>query len=363
MSARPSGPLNRLLSPFVNPGVFDFWAQQIRPDWSWDRPLATVVERRLEARDTVTLTLKLNRHCQLPQPGQHINVSAEIDGRRVTRSYSPTRVDPKRRTLDITVRQVLNGVVSSHLVHNAQVGDVLELGDAFGCMTWPAGVGGKWLMLAAGSGITPLISLIRQAQQSASPADITLIYWAKTRADLCFATELRSLAAHNPNFRFYPVLTQEAERLDDEAAGRLDNVLLNSVVTDLSLRQVFACGPSGFVDTARSLTAGIALQFEAEAFTPAAPLRTDAASQPVRITLQSTGRTVTVPSGQALLPALEAQGLSVPHGCRMGICNTCSCTKVSGTTQDLQSGDRLDEPNSAVRLCVSSAQTDLTLDL
>lgn len=363
MSIRPSGPLNRLLSPFVNPGVFDFWAQQIRPDWSWDRPLATVVERRLEARDTVTLTLKLNRHCALPQPGQHINVSTEVDGRRVTRSYSPTRVDKKRRTLEITVRQVPNGMVSSHLVHDTQAGDVLELGDAFGRMTWPAGVGGKWLLLAAGSGITPLISLIRQAQQSASPADIVLIYWAKTRADLCFATELRTLAAHNPNVRFFPVLTQEAACLEDEAKGRLDSVLLNSMVMDLSLRQVYACGPSGFVDTARSLTANVALRFEAEAFTPSAALHADANSAPVRITLQSTGRTVTVPSGQALLPALEAQGLSVPHGCRMGICNTCSCTKVAGTTQDLQSGDPQDEPNSAVRLCISSARTDLTLDL
>jgi ferredoxin len=72
---------------------------------------------------------------------------------------------------------------------------------------------------------------------------------------------------------------------------------------------------------------------------------------------------VTVASGQPLLPALEAHGLRVPHGCRMGVCNTCSCSKVGGTTQDLQSGESQAEPNSAVRLCISSASTDLTLDL
>lgn len=363
MSVRPSGVVNRLLTPFVNPAVFDFWAQQLHPAWSWDRALATVVDRRLEARDTVTLTLKLNRHCAMPQAGQHINVSAQVNGRRVTRSYSPTRLDPGRRILEITVRQVAAGVMSKHLCHAAKVGEVLETGPAFGQMTWPAGVIGKWLLLAAGSGITPMISLIRQAQQTKSPADITLVYWAQTRADLCFLPELRALATQNPGFRLQTVLTQEAERLADEASGRLDNVLLNSVVTDMSARQVYACGPSGFVDTARRLTADRALRFEAEAFTPAALLHSDVASQPVRVTLQSTGRTVTVASGQPILPALEAHGLRVPYGCRMGICNTCSCTKVSGTTQDLQSGEHQNEPNAAVRLCVSGASTDLTLDL
>lgn len=328
--------------------------------------MATVVARRVEARDTVSLTLQLNRHCPLPQAGQHIHVSVEVDGRRMTRSYSPTRIDARRRTLDITVHQVPQGLVSGQLVQHTQVGDVLELGDAFGHLTWPTQVGGKWLLLAAGSGITPLISLIRQARQSASPADITLVYWAKTRADLCFDTELRTLAKQHPTFRYHPVLTQEAACLEDEATGRIDSVLLNSLVTDLSARQVYACGPSGFVETARKLSAGVAGHFEAEAFTPpqwAHPGAEDTHSEPVRITLQRSGRTVTVPSGQALLPALESQGLNVPHGCRMGICNTCSCTKLTGTTQDLQSGERLDEPHSAVRLCVSSARTDLTLDL
>ncbi|RZI80550.1 MAG: 2Fe-2S iron-sulfur cluster binding domain-containing protein, partial [Rubrivivax sp.] len=83
----------------------------------------------------------------------------------------------------------------------------------------------------------------------------------------------------------------------------------------------------------------------------------------VRITLALTGRSLEVPAGEALLPALEAQGLNLPSGCRMGICNTCSCPKQTGVTQNLYTGDQDDAPTSALRLCVNRACTDLTLDL
>ena len=363
MPSPSTGPLHRLLSPFVDPSTFDFWAQQIAPQWSWRRALATVVARSVEARDTVTLTLRLNRHCAWPQAGQHINVSGEVNGRRVTRSYSPTRLDARQRTLDITVKHVPNGVLSTHLCQTTQAGEVLEIGDAFGQMTWPASVNGQWLLLAAGSGITPMISLIRQAFARDTSAQITLVYAAKTRADLCFLSELRTLAAKTPHFRLHALLSQEHDLLDGEASGRIHQAWLDQTVPDLSERQVYACGPAGFVDTVRGLTANRVRSFTAEAFTPPALGHTDTAGQPVHITLQQTGRTVTVASGQPLLPALEAHGLRVPHGCRMGVCNTCSCSKVGGTTQDLQSGESQAEPNSAVRLCISSASTDLTLDL
>jgi len=363
LSSPSTGPLHRLLSPFVDPSTFDFWAQQIAPQWSWRRPLATVVARNVEARDTVTLTLRLNRNCAWPLAGQHINVSGEVNGRRVTRSYSPTRLDARQHTLDITIKHVPNGVLSTHLCQTTQAGEVLEVGDAFGQMTWPGALSGHWLLLAAGSGITPMICLIRQAFARSHSAQITLVYAAKTRADLCFLSELRTLAAKNSNFHLHVLLSQEPDLLDEETSGRINQTWLDQAVPDLAQQQVYACGPAGLIDTVRGLTANRVRSLQAESFTPVVLGHTDAASQPVHITLQQTGRTVTVASGQPLLPALEAHGLRVPYGCRMGVCNTCSCSKVSGTTQDLQSGESVAEPNSAVRLCISSASTDLTLDL
>ena len=83
----------------------------------------------------------------------------------------------------------------------------------------------------------------------------------------------------------------------------------------------------------------------------------------VTVMLARSNRVLSVPSGQPLLAALEAQGMKPKYGCRMGICNTCACGKTAGTTQDLNSGDLCAEPVSALRLCVSRACTDLTLDL
>lgn len=364
VSRPPSGPLQRLIRPFVNPGTLDYWAQHLSANWSWDRPLAQVVSRHVEARDTVTLTLKPNRHVVWPKPGQHINVSVEVNGRRQTRSYSPTRIDARGGTLDITVKHVPAGLVSSQLCQRTQAGDMVELGEPFGQMTWSAPIGGKWLLLAAGSGITPMISLIRQAKALNSRADIVLIYAARQRADLCFMTELQEWSRGNPQFRTQILLSRESQLLSHEMGGRLDASVIQSVITDLPTRQVLACGPAGFVDTAQALTETRAQQFLAEAFTP--PVMATSADEPlqtVNIVLQQSGRTVAVSTGQALLPALEAHGLQVPHGCRMGVCNSCSCDKVEGTTRNLQSGDLDNEPHSAVRLCVSSARTDLTLDL
>ena len=360
MTARSAdNALSRLIAPLIKPSVFDFWAAHLNSAWSWERPLARVVARHIEAQGTVTLDLEANRHCAAIQPGQHINVSAEVNGRRVTRSYSPTRISRSGKRLSITVKQVDGGKLSQHLCRQAQVGDALEIGAAFGDMTTPSG---PCLFLAAGSGITPLMSLTRALDQAGLAQDLTLVYWARTRAELCFVAELRALAARQPHFKVHFVLTQEAQRLNGEHAERLNTELLATLVPDLAQRHVYACGPAGFVDTARSLSLGHARSFLGEAFTPP-PVAVSDAVGTVRINLALSGRTVEVPTGQALLPALEAQGLSLPSGCRMGICNTCACGKQTGVTQNLHTGDKEDIPTSALRLCVSRACTDLTLDL
>ncbi|UTA54755.1 2Fe-2S iron-sulfur cluster-binding protein [Lysobacter soli] len=146
-----------------------------------------------------------------------------------------------------------------------------------------------------------------------------------------------------------------------EPAGRLDAAQLSALVPDAAQRRVYACGPSGFVDTARALLEGSARSFHAEAFTP--PARSFEDSGEAVVTLQRSGRTLTVPRGQSLLTALEAQGIKPASGCRMGICNTCACGKSAGATRDLATGEIRTEPASALRLCISAAAGDIELDL
>ena len=358
--SRPRNRLKRLVQPLIAPQVFDFWASRVNATWSWERSLARVVDRKAESADAVTLWLRPNGHWAGFQPGQHINVSAQIDGTRVTRSYSLTNASVADGRIAITVKGVEGGKLSQHLCRDAAVGDVLELGPAFGEMTLPESVQGNWLFLAAGSGITPLMSMTRALAARGMPVPLTLVYWARTRDELCFGEELKKLAAEHANFTVHFALTRETSA-GDESTGRISSELIESLVGDPVSRQVYACGPGGFVDSARALLAAAAESFRAEAFSPPPRVIEDTGS--VQVTLAASGRTLTLPRGESLLRALESAGMKPASGCRMGICNTCACGKSSGVTRHLHTGELAHEPVSALKLCISSASTDLVLDL
>ncbi len=362
--------LPRLARTLLAPDAFDFWASRLRPGWSWDQPLARIVSRRTESSDAFTLVLQPNRHWRGFQPGQHLNIGAEIDGARIVRSYSLSDAPRADGRIAITVKAMPGGKLSQHLCHTATVGELLTLGPAFGEMTLPTPVEGAWLFLAAGSGITPLMAMIRAQAAQGMPAPLAFVYWARTRDELCFVEELRALAAREPNFRVDFVLTRDVQPIDaatcDVSHGRIDAASLSMLAPDLHQRRVFACGPDGFVAAARALAADRAIAFQSEAFTPPprAVFEEDGeAPGHVRITLANSGRTLDVPRGASLLTALEDAGLKPASGCRMGICNTCACGKRAGTTRHLHTGDIEHEPVSALRLCVNSAGSDLILDL
>ncbi|UBB23713.1 ferredoxin reductase [Pseudoxanthomonas japonensis] len=358
---RPSGALRRLISPLVAPDVFDFWAGRLNRNWTWDRPRARLVAREDAAKGAVTLWLRPNRHWAGFRPGQHVNLGVDIGGVRHTRSYSLTEPPRADGLLAITVKAIEAGRVSQYLYGQARAGEVFELGPAFGELCLPAHPEGGWLFLAAGSGITPLMALTRQLAAQGMPVDLDLAYWARTREELCFLDELRALAIRHPRFRVHLGLTGEAAREADEQAGRIDGDWLDARIPALAGRRAMACGPGGFVETARRLLEGRVAGFQAEAFSP--PPNAIEDSGEVEVHLTRSGRRLQVARGQSLLVALEEAGLKPESGCRMGICNTCACGKATGATRHLPSGALAQEPTQALKLCINSAVTDLELDL
>jgi stearoyl-CoA 9-desaturase NADPH oxidoreductase len=237
---------------------------------------------------------------------------------------------------------------------------VVQLGQAFGDMALPSHPHQPVLLLAGGSGITPLMAMLRALAARPLPAPLTLLYSARTRAELCFVDELRALAAAQPNFRVRFFLTRDAAQAPDEHAGRIDASAFAALIDAPAAQRVFACGPHAFVEHARALTHA-ATSFQAEAFTPAP--RTHEDHGVATLTLARSGRTVEVARGTSLLEALEGAGLRPAHGCRMGICNTCACGKRSGSVRHLPSGALAHEPASALKLCIHAAAGDLVLDL
>ncbi|WP_374601399.1 ferredoxin reductase [Arenimonas sp.] len=345
--------------PLVSPALFDFWAGRISPTWSWNRPLGRILAREPAASDAVSLQIRPNRHFRGFAPGQHLNIGVEVDGRRLVRSYSPSALRREDGSFRITVKRIEGGKVSAHLCEHARVGDVLSLGEAFGELALPPADGAPRLLLAAGSGITPMMAIFAGLAAQAEPPPTTLLYFTRSRDQRCFVDELRAIAARHPSLEVRFVLTRDGAEADDEAEGRLDASHLASWLQVPT--HVLACGPDGFVANARELIAGQAASFAAESFSPPVADATDTGS--VGLTLMRSGRTLQVPRGQSLLEALEAAGLSPESGCRRGLCNTCACAKSSGSTRHLLTGEVEHEPVSALRLCVSSARSDLVLDL
>ncbi|AAM38797.1 ferredoxin reductase [Xanthomonas citri pv. citri] len=343
----------RLARRLVSPQLFDFWATRLNPLWTLEQPVARLVQRIPASRDAVTLVLQPNGHWRGLQAGQHVSLGVEIDGRRLLRSYSPTVLADGR--LAITVKAIEGGLVSRFLARDAALGTVVSLAPAFGDMLLPT-TPTPLLLLAAGSGITPMRALLQAAAQAGMPMDVDLLYWVRQRDEACFVDEFAALAAAHPRLRVQLLTTREGET----PAERVDTYSLDQIAA-LDQRHVMACGPGGFVQAARERLQGRVAAFQAEAFS--VPALDEAETGQVQVQLSRSGRTLTLPRGQSLLEGLEAQGLRPKHGCRMGICNTCACPRQSGTTRHLLTGERSNEPTAQVRLCISAPSTDLILDL
>lgn len=353
--------IGRRLQAVIDPAVIDFWAAELGLIARTERVVARVVARWLETPDTVTLVLKPNRHFQGFQAGQHVNLTVEVAGVRHTRSYSFSEAPSSNGLVAITIKKVPGGRVSSHCVEALAIGDQVELGQAFGDMLLPAQPG-PLLLLAAGSGITPLMSLLRQQVQRGDTLDTVLMFWVRTRQDLIFADELKQLAASHTGFRLVPIYEHETELQAGEFSGRPCREQFDAAVPDLAARAVYVCGPSGFMKAVEALTATQARDFHAEAFSPPAFVP-DNAAQTVTLTLKRSHRQLMVPAGMPLLDALEAQGIKPRSGCRMGICNTCACGKSDGPTRNLLTQEVSLDDTASLRICVNAAIADLSLDL
>lgn len=343
--------LRSLTKSVFEPHATDFWLQKINPIWSTHLALAKIVDKKQVANDTVSLTLQPNRHVNLGRAGQHHPVKVKIAGRIYERSYSLTE---RHGQLILTVKKVAEGKVSAWLVDHSQIGDIIELGQPFGEMQLQDQQ--CLVLLAAGSGITPMLSLVEalKHQQALNTTQVQLLYWVKHHEDAAYAQWFEALAKQFPLFQFQIFYTQ-----DQEHDARL-NVTHLAAIDDLDQSTVYACGPSGFVAKAEELFAQ-AQVFMSEAFSLSTVSEDETGF--VNVTLSKSNKTVAIPKGQSILAGLEQANVKPTYGCRMGICNKCACQKAQGSTRNLLNASENSEPNNLLKICVNSAKSDLVIDL
>lgn len=328
----------------------------LHPLLSLTQVRAQVVRIADETASTKTFVLQPNALWQGARAGQYVQVQLEIAGRRVQRAYSLSS-RPGARRIAITVKRQGPGLVSGHLHEAVKVGDVITLSQAMGEFTLPVALPAKILLLSAGSGITPVMAMLRDLQARQYRGDVVFLHVCHNAQDLIFSKRLATIAAD------FAELSLVLHCTDPD--GRFSPQVLALEVPDLAERSTWVCGPATFMDavSAHWHDHGLRVPLHGERFAGAPVLPSGAPGTPVQVSLLGSGSTFTTSGADPLLVQAERAGLSPKHGCRIGICRSCQCVKTSGTVENLQTGALSSTPDELIRLCISAARSDVVLAL
>jgi ferredoxin-NADP reductase len=353
--------LRKIAARITTPLLPDDYLRLANPLWSARELRGRILQVRRETEDSATLVIKPGWGFSFDyQPGQYIGIGLPVNGRWRWRSYSLTSSPAavasgagSPRTVTITVKAMPEGFLSAHLVDGVEPGTIVRLAAPQGNFVLPDPAPPSILFLTAGSGITPVMSMLRTLVRRNQIADITHLHSAPTESDVMFGAELTALAADHPGYRLRVRETR--------AQGRLDLTRLGQEVPDWRERQTWACGPEGLLNQAEKVwsSAGIGdrLHLERFAVAKAAP-----AGEGGTVTFARSGRSVATDAATSLMDAGEGAGVQMPFGCRMGICQSCVVSLVDGHVRDLRTGQE-HEAGTRVQTCISSASGDCILDI
>jgi ferredoxin-NADP reductase len=330
----------------------------LNPLWSADglRGRLEAVER--ETADAATLMIRPGRGWVEHRSGQFLRLGVEVQGARHWRNYSlscpPGRADGR---LAITVKAHPGGVVSSHLVHRARPGAILALSGPFGAFVLPEAIPERLLFLTAGSGITPVMAMLRALAARGPLPDIVLVHSAPWADQVIFGAELRALAQQHRGLRLH-----ERHTRSPGGTGRFTAGELPGLCPDWASRRTWACGPNGLLDDVERFwrLGGQADQLCVERFHPWRRPGGGAGGQ-VRFAISN--RQTAADGDTPLSAAAERAGVTVPAGCRVGVCRSCVARLRSGWVRDLDTGQERPAAAQLIRTCMSAAIGAVELDL
>ena len=346
--------------------------------WNGDTITARCVQINIETHDVKTFRFAAEPAVLFDfKPGQFVTLSLPIThpktGRPVSRSYSISSSPSRPHTLDITVKRVgpanddlPPGLVSNWLHDHLEVGMTLSMQGPFGdfnCVDHPAK---KLLLISAGSGITPMMSMSQWLSDRATDINIAFVHVARTDRDIIFRQRLALLAAQHSHFQLAFSLTKDAPNSPWAGyRGRLNPAMMAAICPDFAERTAFVCGPNGFMTGTKQLLKDISFPMEnyfEESFggpsakagksqtvsnKPVSDKSSDKVAVETTLTAVSeddkapaaknrivefatSGQQITCDEEDTLLDAAEQAGVSMPSGCRMGSCGVCKQQVASG---------------------------------
>ncbi|OBG66849.1 ferredoxin reductase [Mycobacterium sp. E735] len=339
-----------LLDLLTGPHGVDRYTELVDPTWTLGQARAKVIDVRRTTARSVTLTLAPNESftsAWTVQAGQYVNLAVEIDGRRHTRCYSPANVEGAAN-LELTIGRHDGGLVSNYLYEQGRRGMVVGLTGVGGDFVLPANRPNRILFVSGGSGITPVMAMLRTLVAENHPGEIAFVHYARTAAEACYRDELATL----PGVRVLHGYTRSG---GGDLEGRFGAAHLDAAMA--SPDAVFVCGPTPLVDAVRAHCDNV----YTESFVPPS-FEAPASPSGGKVTFADSGVDV-VDDGRSLLEQAESAGLSPENGCRMGICHTCTRRKTAGTVRNLITGAVSTGPDEDVQICVSVPVGDVDLSL
>jgi stearoyl-CoA 9-desaturase NADPH oxidoreductase len=334
----------------------DDYLKLVNPLWSARELRGRLEDVVQETDDASTLVIRPGWGWSFDhEAGQYIGIGVEVDGRIQWRSYSLTSTPRRRgRRITVTVRAMPEGLLSGHLAQGMKPGAIVRLAAPAGEFVLPSPPPPKILFLVGGSGVTPMMSMLKTMDRRGTMSDVKVVYSSPTEERMIFRQAIADLAEKHEtldvHFRF------------TDADGMFTMEELDSVCPDWRERETWACGPGPMLDAAEEHFSDHDVEdhLHLERFTLELG---DNAGEGGTISFQNSGKTQEVDGSTTLLEAGEEAGIGMPYGCRMGICHTCTLTLVSGSVTDVRNGDQFNQPNEQIQTCVTVANGDCTLNI
>ncbi|WP_279104908.1 ferredoxin reductase [Gordonia paraffinivorans] len=357
-----SGRWNRLVGSIVeaalSPHPVDRYLELLDPMLTWRDLRGEIVRVEHPTARTVRLTIRPTRQWRGHRAGQFVQLSAVIDGVRHTRCFSPANAGSgPDGTIELTVTANEDGLVSKHLARHARPGDVVGLSQADGEFVLPETDPASAVFISGGSGITPVLSMLRTLVSQSFAGPITFVHYAPTRHDVAYRAELAELEQAHPQLDLRLHFTREA----DDGHFTVDHL---DGVPALADADVFVCGPAPLMDAVAAAHAdlGISRPLHREAFTLTAPVVADPGSADGEVRFSRSGATA-ANDGRPLLDQAESAGLTPESGCRMGICFSCTAVKKSGCTRNVLTGETDVESDKQIQLCINAPVGSVEIDI
>jgi ferredoxin-NADP reductase len=349
--------VSRLGRALTTPLLPDDYFALIKPRWSTRELTGRVVRVRPERGNAATVVVKPNFSWPAHKPGQYLRIGMEINGIRHWRAYSITS-DPNHPegVVSITVKHTEGGKMSPVFVNQVRPGQEVFLGEIEGEFTLPDPLPQRTLWLSAGSGITPIMSMLRELDRRDALDDAVLIHSARSKDDVIFGGMLRRMADRRPGFKLIEIHTGNAPRFTPDD--------LAEHCPDWRERETFLSGPRALIDLVEE-------RYEQEDCSDR--LHTER-FQPVIGNGGGDGEGGTVyfrvsdckaecDTGVSVLVGGEEAGANLPFGCRMGICHTCVGRLQDGAVRDLRTGAIEQASGQMVRTCINAPEGHVEIDL